>query len=117
MSVHTAFNSTSQVRISFLSQLLPEASAYLHSFLTASVLNKKIFQQPFHRDVQITPEGVSAMRASLAYCQQVMLVSLLTVLHFLDEMLKGILLVSCWACYRYILGMYLQPVKWNLLGM
>lgn len=60
-----------QVRLNFMSTLLDEAYGYLHSFLTASILNIKLFRQPFHRDVALTVERVAAMRASMAYCQQV----------------------------------------------
>ena len=60
-----------QVRLNFLSQLLHEAYGYLHSFLTASILNRKLMHHPMQRDVEITPEGAAAMRASLAHCKKV----------------------------------------------
>eukprot|EP00983_Pelagomonas_calceolata_P081830 1155715-Pelagomonas_calceolata.AAC.5 len=59
-----------QVRLNFLSTLLDEAYGYMHSFLTASVLNRKLFRQPFHRDVKITVQNAAAMQANMAYCQQ-----------------------------------------------
>jgi len=41
----------SQVRVNLLSQLLDEAYGFLHSFLSASILCKKLMRHPFHRDV------------------------------------------------------------------
>ena len=51
------------VRIHFLSQLLEEAFEFLHEALTASVLQKKLFRMPFHRDVGVIskPRGVEVM--------------------------------------------------------
>jgi hypothetical protein len=60
-----------QVRVNFLSQLLPEGRAHLQSHLTASVLGVKVFELPFHRGVQVTADTAAAMRAALAYCQKV----------------------------------------------
>jgi len=60
-----------QVRLNFLAQLLDEAHAHLHACLTASVLNVKLFRQPFHRDLAVDPGSVATMHASLEYCQQV----------------------------------------------
>ena len=66
---HTLF--PSQVRLNLLSTLLDEAYGFLHRFMCASVLGRKVFTLPFSRDVDITVEGARAMRACLQYCQQV----------------------------------------------
>jgi hypothetical protein len=60
-----------QVRVNFLSQLLPEGRAHLQTHLTASVLCVKVFELPFHRGVQVTANTAAAMMSSLAYCQKV----------------------------------------------
>lgn len=60
-----------QVRGMFLSQLLHEGRSHLQQHLTASVLGRKVFVMPFHRGIQVTPQALSAMKASLAYCQKV----------------------------------------------
>ena len=60
-----------QVRLNLLSTLLDEAYGFLHRFLCASVLGRKVFTLPFSRDVDITVAGVRAMRSCLQYCQQV----------------------------------------------
>ncbi len=60
-----------QVRLNFLSTLLDEAYGFLHSFLTASLLNCKLFRQSFNRDVPITAQNAASMRAELSHCQQV----------------------------------------------
>jgi hypothetical protein len=60
-----------QVRLNFLSKLLPEAQAHLAQVLTASVLGVKLFNMPFHRHVKITAKDMQGMQAALLYCQQV----------------------------------------------
>lgn len=62
-------NGDNLVRLNFLPALLDEAYAHLHACLCASALGRKLFVQPFHRDVQVAPASLAAMRASLAYCQ------------------------------------------------
>jgi len=62
-----------QVRLNFLSTLLDEAYGFLHSFLTASLLNCKLFRQSFNRGVTITAQKAVSMRAALSHCQQVSL--------------------------------------------
>lgn len=59
------------MRLSFLSTLLDEAHDYLHHNLCASVLNRKLFRLPFHRDVPISEAGASCIRAFLNHCMQV----------------------------------------------
>lgn len=60
-----------QVRISLLSTLLDEAYSYMHRFLCASALQRKLFTMPFNREVEINPRRTAAMRACLAFCRQV----------------------------------------------
>lgn len=60
-----------QVRLSFLSTLLDEAHDYLHLHLCASVLGRKLFRLPFHRDVPITEARALTIRAFLNHCVQV----------------------------------------------
>ncbi|KAG2496793.1 hypothetical protein HYH03_005201 [Edaphochlamys debaryana] len=42
------------VRLNFLSTLLDEAYAHLHAHLTASVLGRKLFMLPYHRNLELT---------------------------------------------------------------
>jgi hypothetical protein len=60
-----------QVRLNLLPALLEEAYAHMHGCLCASVLERKLFLQPFHRDVRVTSKVVGAMRSTFAYCKQV----------------------------------------------
>jgi hypothetical protein len=60
-----------QVRLNLLPALLEEAYAHMQACLSASLLGRKLFVQPFHRDVSVTPEVVAAMRSSMTYCKQV----------------------------------------------
>ncbi len=60
-----------QVRLTLLPQLLEEAYAHLHSCLCASTLGRKLFVQPFHRDVQLTTGTVAVMTSALTHCKQV----------------------------------------------
>ncbi len=60
------------VRLNFLPALIDEAYAHLHLVLTASsLLQRKLFTLPFHRDVKPTESNTAAVRASLHYCQTV----------------------------------------------
>ena len=59
------------MRLNFLSTLLDEAHDYLHQHLCASVLHRKLFRLPFHRDVAITAQGATCVRAFLNHCVQV----------------------------------------------
>jgi len=79
-----------QVRLNFLSQLLHEAYGYLHSFLTASILNRKLMHHPMQRDVEIMPEGAAALRASLAHCKKVGLCEETCILTGLENIPVGI---------------------------
>ncbi|KAG2492072.1 hypothetical protein HYH03_009568 [Edaphochlamys debaryana] len=58
------------VRLNFLSTLLDEAYGHLHAHLTASVLGRKLFTLPFHRDVELTEARVHAMASAIRHCQQ-----------------------------------------------
>jgi hypothetical protein len=60
-----------QVRLNLLLPLLKEAYNHLHTCLCASVLGRKLFLQPFNRDVEVTDALLAAMRSSLNYCKQV----------------------------------------------
>jgi hypothetical protein len=59
------------VRLNFLSTLLPEAFAYLHQHLCASVLGRKLLLLPFHRDVDLDLNAARAMRAAAEHCKMV----------------------------------------------
>ncbi|KXZ49831.1 hypothetical protein GPECTOR_19g282 [Gonium pectorale] len=61
---------TRVVRLNLLSTLLDEAHAHFQAHLAASVLRRKVFTMPFHRDVKITAAAARAMRASLQHCKQ-----------------------------------------------
>jgi hypothetical protein len=58
------------VRLHFLAQLLPEAFDFLHEHLTAGVLGTPLFQLPFHRDVEVTPERAAALLAAAEHCRR-----------------------------------------------
>ncbi|KAG2494612.1 hypothetical protein HYH03_007377 [Edaphochlamys debaryana] len=58
------------VRLNFLSVLLDEAYGHLHAHLTASVLGRKLFTLPFHRDVELTEARVQAMASAMRHCRQ-----------------------------------------------
>lgn len=49
------------IRLTFLTQLLGEAFSYLHQYLSASILGRKLFLLPFSRDVDLTVERVRAI--------------------------------------------------------
>lgn len=61
----------SQVRLNFLNTLMGEAYSHLHNTMCASVLGRKLFTMPFHRDVDITAARAQEMHASINLCQQV----------------------------------------------
>ena len=56
------------LRLHFLRQLLDEAYSYLHRYLCASVLNRKIFLLPFNRDVDV--QDTAVLDAVIEYCAQ-----------------------------------------------
>ena len=60
-----------QVRLNLLPALLEEAYGHLHSCLCASTMGRRLFVQPFHRDVRVTGQTVAAMQSALTYCTQV----------------------------------------------
>jgi hypothetical protein len=60
-----------QVRLNLLPALMEEAYAHMHACLSASLLGRKLFVQPFHRDVSVTPKIVKLMSAAMAYCKKV----------------------------------------------
>lgn len=59
------------VRLHFLPQLLNEAFSYLHEYICASVLSRKLFLLPFNRDVDLTKDRVRSMLNTVNYCRRV----------------------------------------------
>jgi hypothetical protein len=60
-----------QVRLNILSTLLDEAYGHLHRYLCASVLERRLYRMPFHRDIQVTQEQAEDMMACMRHCQKV----------------------------------------------
>jgi hypothetical protein len=60
-----------QVRLNLLPALIEEAYAHMHSCMSASLLGRKMFVLPFHRDVRVTPKVVTVMHSAMAYCKKV----------------------------------------------
>jgi hypothetical protein len=58
------------VRANLLSQLLPEGREHLEQYYSASVLSRRLYALPFHRDVNLTSHDIRRMHASLAQCQR-----------------------------------------------
>mmetsp|Transcript_33769 Transcript_33769/g.49019 ORF Transcript_33769/g.49019 Transcript_33769/m.49019 type:complete len:1441 (+) Transcript_33769:465-4787(+) len=58
------------VRLHFLTQLLDEGFNYLHRYLCASVLNRKIFRLPFNRDYCLNLDDIAVLESILDYCRQ-----------------------------------------------
>eukprot|EP00438_Fugacium_kawagutii_P034194 Skav233192 [mRNA] locus=scaffold24:332899:334305:- [translate_table: standard] len=58
------------LRITALTALINELFDFLHRHLCASVLRRKIFLLPFHRDVQLTEQDVKVMISSMEFCSQ-----------------------------------------------
>ena len=58
------------LRITALTSLINELFDFLHRHLCASVLQRKIFTLPFHRDVQLTEEDVKMMISSMEFCSR-----------------------------------------------
>jgi hypothetical protein len=75
-------------RIHFLTALLQEGHAHLHEFLTASVLNVKLFCLPFNRDVDLDMCKVNALHNALATCREERGVVVLAPEHRLSLQLK-----------------------------
>jgi hypothetical protein len=69
-----------QVRLNFLSTLLEQSYSLLSNSLCASLLGRKVFVLPFHRDVEMTEKRARAMLACLNHCKRV---SVLIVHHHL----------------------------------
>lgn len=59
------------VRVFILSEIFNEQFSYLHLTLCASILNKKIFQIPFHRQVNLNEDCVNKIYDTLKYCQAI----------------------------------------------
>lgn len=60
----------SVVRLHFLRQLLEEGFAFLHSQLSRSVLQCKLFLMPFHRGIKLDVPTVRRMHEHVLSCQQ-----------------------------------------------
>ncbi len=97
-----------QVRLHFLSQLLDEAHAHLHATLCASVLGRKLVRLPFHRDVELTPEGAERLLACLTHCMHVRGMAMLgrhvvqcCRLQCTPTTRLSCSTESCWSQYRY----------------
>lgn len=85
------------MRLNVLPALFGEAYSHLHRTLCASAaLGRRLFVQPFHRDVRVTPALLAAMRSSLAYCQQTGGVLLATPERRLSQRLKRLELWEQW---------------------
>ena len=84
------------MRLNLLPALLEESYAHLHSCLCAGLLQRKLFVQPFHRDVKVTPKVVPAMRSAMTYCKQVSCGGLTTPLVFFPPTLWLFFCISPW---------------------
>eukprot|EP00434_Breviolum_minutum_P034401 symbB.v1.2.030448.t1/scaffold3429.1/size56941/4 len=58
------------LRITALSSLISELFHFMHRHLCASVLRRRIFMLPFHRDVQLSSQDVQKMIGSLDFCRR-----------------------------------------------
>lgn len=58
------------LRITALTSLINELFDFLHRHLCASVLQRKVFLLPFHRDVLLTVEDVKVMISSMKFCSR-----------------------------------------------
>ena len=58
------------LRITALTALINELFDFLHRHLCASILRRKIFLLPFHRDVQLKEEDVKVMISSMEFCRR-----------------------------------------------
>jgi hypothetical protein len=77
------------VRVHALSSIIGELQDFLQAHLTNSILSVKVFLQPFHRDVNLDADRVSAMHASLEYCRRAGGLLLVAPEHRLSLKLKG----------------------------
>ena len=60
-----------QVRLNLPSTLLDDGCRHMQNVLCGSVMGRKIYTMPFHRDVQLTAKDARSMAKALARCQQV----------------------------------------------
>ncbi|CAE7206919.1 unnamed protein product [Symbiodinium necroappetens] len=58
------------LRITALTSLLHELYDFMHRHLCASVLLRRVFVMPFHRDVQLRPDDIKQMISCLDFCRQ-----------------------------------------------
>ena len=58
------------LRITALTALMHELFDFMHRHLCATVLLRRIFVMPFHRDVQLQVQDIQVMISSLDFCRQ-----------------------------------------------
>lgn len=58
------------VRLHFLSPLLNESYDFLHHTITASILCRRLYLLPFHRDLKLSPREAGIMLLCLKGCQK-----------------------------------------------
>lgn len=80
-------------RVYLLSSLLDEGYDYLHLTLTGGVFSKRLFRLPFTRDVKLSPEKTTLLKASLKYCERTEGAIICSPEHTLSYLLKGFELV------------------------
>ena len=67
--MHWRMSEKAVVRLNFLPELIPEVLQFAQKRLTASsMLNIKLYQFPFHRDVQISIAHLKVMNQQKLYC-------------------------------------------------
>eukprot|EP00961_Rhodomonas_salina_P053465 717141-Rhodomonas_salina.1 len=54
----------------FLPQLLHEAKQHFERYVSASVMSRRIYKMPFHRNVELNPDRLKLMRAALEQCRR-----------------------------------------------
>lgn len=77
------------MRIHILSPLLSEAHDFLHHTITASILNRRFFRIPFHRDVKLTPSKAEKIMNCLIRCRDNGGALVIAPEHRLSLILKG----------------------------
>ena len=58
------------LRLFILSQLIDEGYDFLHRYLTATILEVKLFRMPFCRDVQLNNENVQMLQRTMQLCRR-----------------------------------------------
>ncbi|GAX73071.1 hypothetical protein CEUSTIGMA_g524.t1 [Chlamydomonas eustigma] len=70
LALHWSKGRGTVVRLNLLSTLMEQSYSLLANSLCASLLDRKIFVLPFHRNVEVTESGARAMLSSLNYCKK-----------------------------------------------